>query len=289
MIQTQYPDYAVDLAIQSKYDQMSTEDLVALANADLEPVMDPLELVRSTRRSLGRKFEVSDITHSGDAGQELYDAACEWLKTQEAQNHSLEFVRKVAIRYLHGGGLTDGQAKGILNCMSAVRPSRDDRGYGPSIEKMNRLRNRLTEDDDDKAYDAWLEAQMSAIGMGYYTVVHQDGSHTTIKIGKWGADKSRPGRKIRWIHYLVGPNNESDYQWFARQGDGEGYVIAPKYRMEGKLGTALRVIFHEGGSEEAQHAYALDSSRCARCNRVLTVPASLYRGLGPECAKKGGL
>jgi hypothetical protein len=271
------------------YDHLSDEELIALANADVTPVkINGKELVRNVRKQLGRKFEVSDITDTGQLGQDLYDAAAEWLGSNEAIRHNLDFVRDISRKYLLGGGLTDGQAKGILNCMAAVRPEQN-RGYGPSIEKMNATAKPQTKlDADDQSYEAWLDFQASAIGMGYYTVVHEDGSHTTVKVGKWGEDKNRPGRKIRWISYLAGSSNTDDYEWFARQGDGEGYVIAPKHRMNGKLGTALRVIFHEGGVHDAAKAYALESGNCARCNRLLTHPESIRDGYGPECIGKVG-
>ena len=35
-------------------------------------------------------------------------------------------------------------------------------------------------------------------------------------------------------------------------------------------------------------AYAIGSGKCACCGRTLTVPASVHRGLGPDCAKKYG-
>ena len=41
-----------------------------------------------------------------------------------------------------------------------------------------------------------------------------------------------------------------------------------------------------GDSSGAGLAYALISSRCCRCGRKLTVPASIHNGMGPECASK---
>ncbi len=270
---------------------LSDEELIALSNRDVEDLRnsDPVGFVRETKRVLGRKFEVSDLTDTGDTGQDLYDAACEWLQTNEAKNHDLEFVRDIATKYAKGGGLTDGQAKGILNCMAAVRPD-NNRGYGPPFEVMKTGAWKSAIDDDDKSYEAWLDFQASSISHGHYTVVQKDSSHTTIKISPWKDDDREPGRKIRWISYLSGPDNQNDYQWFARQRDGEGYVIAPKYRDQGKLGTALRVIFHEGGVHDAAREYALQSGCCARCNRLLTHPESIIDrgGYGPECYGKLG-
>lgn len=40
-------------------------------------------------------------------------------------------------------------------------------------------------------------------------------------------------------------------------------------------------------SQCAQNYYEL-TRRCARCGRRITSPESVQRGVGPECAKKGG-
>jgi hypothetical protein len=286
---TQRRFQVVAMVESSTYSQMSDEELFALANADLV-TESPVDLVTRVRNTIGRKFEVTDITHSGAQGTELYDAACEWLKSDDAKNHGLDFVRDIARKYARGGGLTDMQARGILNCMSAQRPSSVRQIMAKhDVSVAQKQADKVAMDDDDRAYEAWLDHTASAIGQGHYTVVHLDGTHTTVKVGKWNPDRNRPGRKIRWISYLSGSNNESDYTWFARQGDGEGYVIAPKHRMNGKLGTSLRVIFHEGGVHDAAKAYALESGRCARCNRLLTHPESILVGYGEECLGKVGL
>lgn len=37
---------------------------------------------------------------------------------------------------------------------------------------------------------------------------------------------------------------------------------------------------------QAGLAYAMQESRCFRCGKELTVPASIHNGMGPECARK---
>jgi hypothetical protein len=64
----------------------------------------------------------------------------------------------------------------------------------------------------------------------------------------------------------------------------------PTFRANGGiLNTCLMVLF--GADVEARHAareaYAMRSGRCSRCNRDLTVPASLFAGMGSECQKYG--
>jgi len=51
-----------------------------------------------------------------------------------------------------------------------------------------------------------------------------------------------------------------------------------------------------GSTDEARQnflnlaeAHALSSGNCLACLRTLTVPASIHRGLGPDCAARLGL
>lgn len=41
-------------------------------------------------------------------------------------------------------------------------------------------------------------------------------------------------------------------------------------------------------ADRAAQFYAETTHRCARCRRRITNPQSVRRGLGPECAEKGG-
>lgn len=48
----------------------------------------------------------------------------------------------------------------------------------------------------------------------------------------------------------------------------------------------IKAIF--GDPERAALSYAVHSAKCSRCERPLTVPASISKGVGPECAQKAG-
>lgn len=90
-----------------------------------------------------------------------------------------------------------------------------------------------------------------------------------------------------FVALLCGPDNDGDYQFLgtifadgryvrsrkSRIGDGapsaRAFAWAWPRLAAGALPDALEV-WHEG--------------RCGRCGRALTVPESIARGLGPECA-----
>lgn len=60
----------------------------------------------------------------------------------------------------------------------------------------------------------------------------------------------------------------------------------------GRLGElvmlALAKLRDTDYADRAAQLYADTTHRCARCHRRITNPQSVRRGLGPECAEKGG-
>ncbi len=114
---------------------------------------------------------------------------------------------------------------------------------------------------------------------GIYTVVMPDGQRKTIRVrtkvgGTFG------GRTI--LAYLSGSDNEKDYTGFAfLSEDGTRVFMWRRFENSGLLPFANVLLQNP---EEAGMAYALESGRCYRCGRKLTVPASIHRGLGPDCA-----
>lgn len=136
-------------------------------------------------------------------------------------------------------------------------------------------------------------AAAPAIPQGTFTVEFPDGDYRTVEL-ETVAEGKFAGRTI--ASYLSGPDNERDFRGFAFvnvRGDGlptvavwrrfadiderwrEAAYIAASANREGQLGMA--------------EAYAHRSSRCARCGHKLTVPASLHRGYGPDCAAVLGI
>jgi hypothetical protein len=101
-----------------------------------------------------------------------------------------------------------------------------------------------------------------------------------------------PDGQCHFVALLSGPDNTNDYQYMGRISrqiyfhgrkvarPGDISVGAPSARafawtwqqlVRGTLPDSLE-IWHEG--------------RCGRCARKLTVPASIERGFGPECADR---
>lgn len=122
-----------------------------------------------------------------------------------------------------------------------------------------------------------------AIPDGTYTVVHADGTHTTLRlqVTTWGNFPAG----TQTVSYLSGSDNESDYQGFAHLHEGRARIWR-RYQESAKLRAALDVLLGLADPSTAGLAYAIESGRCWRCNRLLTVEDSIIRGLGPVCAAK---
>lgn len=119
---------------------------------------------------------------------------------------------------------------------------------------------------------------------GTYTVVQGDTRHT-IRFARKEEEAGNffSGKIV--ISFLTGPDNESDYQGFAHIDEDENRVkVWARFRSNTAL---LEAVGYLASSPEAKaaagEAYALESGNCYRCNRMLTVPASISRGLGPTC------
>lgn len=123
---------------------------------------------------------------------------------------------------------------------------------------------------------------MKVPAVGYYTVAEASGSHVTFRVKPhW----ENPNSLV--VGYLSGPENTTDYMNFGEFKDGRFKLWR---RFEGGLSRQRAALSYlvNGNQEEALFLYATTSGRCGRCGRTLTVPASIHRGLGPECARKVG-
>lgn len=120
---------------------------------------------------------------------------------------------------------------------------------------------------------------------GTYTLVYKDGTHFTFKINtpKRG---SLSGRQI--VSYLSGSDNESDFTGFGFINPNGTIALWSRFRgtKTAERADHLNILFTMPARlEQAGLDYALISGRCRRCGHRLTVPASINRGWGPECAK----
>lgn len=236
----------------------------ALVGVEGYAPMTPADLATFRTDSLsGRKFEADDVDDI------FYAAAVHYIQTADS---TFEYVLKLKRAYRLYGRLSRGQAAGALNCATAE--------YNRAVAAEGRAAAVQA------AFDAIVAEQVAAnvvtVADGTYTVVDGD-RHTTVAV------KSNPKFPGPILSVMVGPDNERDFEAAGVIVNNRlrGWRSARRVVVE-RAEAALAVLVGGGpeGVEGARMAYALKSGRCALCGRTLTVPASLHRGLGPECAKK---
>jgi Family of unknown function (DUF6011) len=131
--------------------------------------------------------------------------------------------------------------------------------------------------------------KVSQIRPGIYTVVYPNGEHRTLRV-KEAKRMARVGQETGplIVGFLSGCDNESDYTYFGFLRDDNGVNFWRSFasgQAPERLARIRKAVATIAGDQKAAGlAYALNSSRCCRCNRTLTVPASIHNGMGPECA-----
>lgn len=210
-------------------------------------------------RSLGRKVEDEDLYEH----PELIPGAIVYVSNYDGDFEFMLSLKSDATLYGFRKW-SPGKFRGALNCLRAA-VLRADRAAAPAPVVEGPVGNDVP--------------------AGTYTVAFDDGSHVTLRVKKhWVEEEAKKGVKV--VQYLSGADNESSYTGFAFLNAGRLRVWR---KFEGQLERqVLAFDVVAGNPAQAGEAYALHSNNCFRCGRKLTVPASIHRGLGPECAGKWG-
>ena len=136
-------------------------------------------------------------------------------------------------------------------------------------------------------------------GCAVFTLVSKKtGARYTYRVsaGYKGDDPKQPVDRY-WVKLLTGPENEQNYTYLGMIRPVNG---GPPALGKFELTQASKMTC--GSLPVAAFAWAwqrlLDcqempamleiwhTGRCGRCGRLLTVPASVARGIGPECATR---
>lgn len=211
-------------------------------------------------------------------------------------------IAVAASQGVDNGARKDAQRQGYIDRANAAA-GRGGRRYATTDElneegRMNAEAFRREEaaigvdraHGDSKTVAASVELPTAAqkpLPDATYTVVRADGSYRTLRVVTI-EEGQLAGKTI--VKYLGGPDNESDYVGCAfLTKETRTLTMWKKFRggdLEHDIRECVSVIL--GDPLAAGEAYALMSGKCCRCGRKLTVPASLHRGMGPECANKSG-
>ena len=116
---------------------------------------------------------------------------------------------------------------------------------------------------------------------GTYTVTIGD-ERRTLRVSTQPTHANfKPGERL--VSYLFGSENTTDYKSFGHFS-GDNVVIWKRFKDADDLHEAIKVLV--GDPHAAALAYTQESGNCSLCGRLLTVPESIERSMGPVCFAK---
>ena len=119
---------------------------------------------------------------------------------------------------------------------------------------------------------------------GLYTITNTEtGQYRTFRV-KTIRKGNLADRRVLGI--LTGPDNESDYLFFAFV-EHDHIKLWKKFSEKPHFRFYAQIFGNMAKGLEPRTGYSFSlSKRCLVCNRTLTTPESLARGIGPECAAR---
>jgi len=194
------------------------------------------------------------------------------------------------------GILSAPQVRGVLNYATAavLRGLQDAEAAGvvPVLQGGGAVG---TSPANDATPEPVASIDPTVLVAGRYTIVlnEDDDDYVTLRVKPhWQRDEAARGVMV--VQYLRGPDNGRDYEGFATV---RGQRLVPWQRFTRADGDSRILLAAElligcsaaGTLDDYRESFALRSGRCANCGRALTVPVSVHRGLGPDCARVLGV
>jgi hypothetical protein len=130
-------------------------------------------------------------------------------------------------------------------------------------------------------------------GRAIFTVESATGERFTFKVS--GKDNERGGGQTYFLAVMTGSANDADssYDYLGIVNPGPGFLRTTRGSKQPDDAKAVKVarwalaIVWTGA--KLPPGYAIHhEGRCGRCARLLTVPASILSGFGPECSARNG-
>lgn len=128
------------------------------------------------------------------------------------------------------------------------------------------------------------ELPQSWLANGLYTLTFPCGTRKTLKVH---TQKTGPLGGKRLVSLLTGPTNTADFEAFAELiPTAPGYWVWKRFKSARQAAYPALLVSLAKGEEIDGHELHV-SRHCLRCNRVLTTPESIAKGVGPECERRG--
>jgi hypothetical protein len=168
--------------------------------------------------------------------------------------------------------------------------TRDQEGYAHSVENLQEegaQRGRITNTDE--------ALKFIMAGNAYFTLrsVRTSTRYTyRMAMPKKAREDAKLGsRPWYYVSLLNGPDNTHNYTWMGTILANGNFKQAPQ-RFVGMDAPSMRAFlwfyrYLNESSNRSQLPMDVEfwhEGRCGRCGRLLTVPESIARGIGPECA-----
>jgi len=224
--------------------------------------------------ALGRKFEASDMT------PELRQAAHLYAATYEG-----DFDYMVGMRDETASGrmfLTDGQSKGVLNCLMADAKRRLEQ-RGPKVVVVA---GAARERDHQPAPSHRF---LTDLPDGRYRVTLENDESIALYIKLAGSESKLAGSRV--ISTRSGGDDWMGVAHITSNGEFRLWRSAQS-TLRARVDAAVKVLDQAKTQDEwlvAGLAFAREGSQCFICGRDLDTPESLTAGYGPTCAEKHGL
>jgi hypothetical protein len=98
-------------------------------------------------------------------------------------------------------------------------------------------------------------------------------------------------RQLFFVSVLTGADNENAYAYLGTVANTPSHLFShgrkSRITRDAPSARAFRWFWYaltSGNAEHLDQMHFWHEGRCGRCGRKLTVPESLERGIGPECA-----
>lgn len=141
---------------------------------------------------------------------------------------------------------------------------------------------------------AAIREYMLAGNATFTLVSKKTGARFTYRIR--AVEPGSTGPVTHFVSLLVGPDNENAFKYLGHvTGELPRYFHGRKSKTEASAPSARAIMWMWDQVFAAEDRPLPDAvefwheGSCGRCGRKLTVPSSVERGIGPECAGKMGI
>lgn len=140
----------------------------------------------------------------------------------------------------------------------------------------------FTSPDDARAYALAGHATLTMSSL-------KTGARYTFRISRAKNRDTGEPQDLWFVALLAGPDNEGDYQYVGRLSGTLRLTGKSRFSADSTPVRAFQYFWkHLAAGQMPPQMEVRHEGQCGRCGRKLTVPESIDRGIGPECALKMG-